>query len=151
MLLHDLTYMMEQWNLITYHHVYLLLWLWFQATYNGILLLGWKCHCTQATAVGILFNRSLLHPGFELVANALMKISRLKSLLHHTSKLLPTHCHGIPSLYTKTISCLTYEVHYSSGGMLIDWHMILHLEMEVCLKEPCIQYSCVQITSKGFW
>ena len=107
----NLTHTMKQCKLVAHHHSYPLLRFRFQTldvtAYR--LLVRDVVALKQALPkqCSVLFDRGLLHTGFQQILGALLNVGRPKRLLHCTCKLLPGHHGSIPSLHTKPACRLT--------------------------------------------
>ena len=107
----DLKHMMKQRKLVAYCHSYPLLHFRFRTSNVTAYLLLVRDVVALKQALpkqcSVLFDRGLLHAGFQQILGTLLEVGRPKRLSHCTCKLLPGHRGRIPSLHTKPICRLT--------------------------------------------
>ena len=101
---------------------------------------------------GVSVHATHLHALFEPVPGPLCKVSRSKCNMHFVYKLLPRYHGRVHASAMEPISCVTRQVHYSTGCLQVGGYTSAHvLKVERHLVQPYVNFYTIRGPFKGLW
>ena len=99
---------------------------------------------------GVSLHATRLHTLFEPVPGSLCKISQSKCSTHFVYKFLPCYHGRVHGSAAKPVSCITRQVHHSTGCLQVGRYMRAHvLKVQRHLVQPFVNFYAIHGPFKG--